>query len=41
MSQNNINLTVPKDYEQKDILLKIEKKKVTEPKIEKFRSFCL
>lgn len=42
MSQaDNINLTLPKDYQGKDLFLKIEKKESKPPKVERFRSFAI
>src|SRR5689334_19701125 len=42
MSQaDNINLTLPKDYQEKNVFLKIENKDPKPPKVEKFRSFAI
>jgi len=39
--EQNLNIAVPKEYTNSDILFKIQNKKEINPKIQKFRSFCI
>lgn len=38
--EDGINLTIPKDYGDKDVLFKIQKQREHKPHEQKFRSFC-
>lgn len=39
-TENHLDISLPSDYKEKNVLLKIEDKKVPQSKVEKFRSFC-
>jgi len=39
--EQNLSFIVPKEYTDRDVLLKIHNKKEVEPKTQKFRSFCI